>query len=98
MGLASAGYAARAQDAGTAATNPVGMTRLKQSELLSGVQMLYGSVEFSPDADNTALGNDGGNIIEWMPGARLFYAHSLSPDLKLGVGVFGNYGYFNLRH
>ncbi len=32
-----------------------------------------------------------------MPGASLFYAHSLSPDLKLGVGVFGNYGYFNVK-
>ncbi len=72
MGLASAGYAARAQDVGTAATNPVGMTRLKQSELLSGVQMLYGSVEFSPDADNTALGNDGGNILSGCPEPACF--------------------------
>jgi len=38
VGLASAGWAARAQDASTVFTNPAGMTRLKQSELQFGLQ------------------------------------------------------------
>ena len=32
VGAAAAGWAARAQDAGTVFTNPAGMTRLKKSE------------------------------------------------------------------
>ena len=38
VGAASAGWSARAQDAGTVFTNPAGMTRLEKSELLAGVQ------------------------------------------------------------
>ena len=38
LGLASAGWAARAQDAATVATNPAGMTRLDRSQVLIGVQ------------------------------------------------------------
>ena len=34
LGLAAAGYAARAQDAATVLTNPAGMTRLDKSQLL----------------------------------------------------------------
>src|SRR5262249_59994579 len=41
VGLASAGYAARAQDASTLFTNPAGMTRLQESQLLVGVQPIY---------------------------------------------------------
>jgi long-chain fatty acid transport protein len=37
-GLASAGYASRADDASTLFTNPAGMTRLKKSEFLTGIQ------------------------------------------------------------
>jgi long-chain fatty acid transport protein len=40
VGLAAAGYAARAQDASTLLTNPAGMTRLQDSEFLFGGQML----------------------------------------------------------
>ena len=36
VGLAAAGYAARAQDASTAFTNPAGMTRLEGTQVLAG--------------------------------------------------------------
>jgi long-subunit fatty acid transport protein len=42
VGLASAGYAARAQDASTVFTNPAGMTMLDNSQLLAGIQPIYG--------------------------------------------------------
>ena len=36
VGLAAAGYAARAQDASTVFTNPAGMSRLEKSQVLGG--------------------------------------------------------------
>jgi long-chain fatty acid transport protein len=49
-GFASAGWAARADDAGTIATNPAGLARLTQPELIVGLQPLYADVQFDPDA------------------------------------------------
>ena len=94
VGLASAGYTARAQDAATVFTNPAGMTRLDGDQLVLSGQMLYGSVGFDPASGTTpALGTgDGGNPIEWLPGGGLFYSHSISPDVKIGIAVTGNFG------
>lgn len=39
-GLAAAGYAARAQDASTAFTNPAGMIRLEGTQMLAGGQLM----------------------------------------------------------
>jgi len=47
VGLASAGYSARAQDASTVFTNPAGMTRLSGDQLTLGAQLLYGDLGFS---------------------------------------------------
>ena len=66
VGAASAGWAARAQDAGTVFTNPAGMTRLEKSELLVGVQPLYLHAEFSPDANTTTSGGDE-DASTWLP-------------------------------
>lgn len=94
VGLASAGYSARAQDAATVFTNPAGMTRLDGDQLVLSGQMLYGDVGFNPGSTTTpALGSgDGGNPIEWLPGGGLFYSHSISPDLKIGIAATGNFG------
>lgn len=94
VGLASAGYAARAQDASTVLTNPAGMTRLDGNQFMLGAQMLYGDVGFSVgEGTSPALGTgDGGNPVGWFPGGGVFYTHSLSPDLKLGLAVTGNFG------
>lgn len=94
VGLAAAGYAARAQDASTVFTNPAGMTRLEGNQLSFGGQLLYGDVGYVPGDETTpALGTgDGGNPVEWFPGGGLFYSHSVSSDLKLGIAVTGNFG------
>jgi long-chain fatty acid transport protein len=47
VGLASAGWGARAQDASSVFTNPAGMTRLEGSQILLGAQALYGDYGFS---------------------------------------------------
>ena len=91
VGLAAAGWAARAQDAATVFTNPAGMTRLEKSELLVGVQPLYLHAEFSPDADTSTSGSDG-DASTWLPAGGLYYVHNLRPRLKIGVSTVGYFG------
>lgn len=94
VGLAAAGYAARAQDAATVLTNPAGMVRLDGNQFMLGAQLLYADLRFSIEPGTSpALGaGDGGNPVGWFPGGGLFYSHSLSPDLKLGLAVTGTFG------
>jgi long-chain fatty acid transport protein len=91
VGTAAAGWAARAQDAGTVFTNPAGMTRLEKSELLVGIQPLYLHSEFSPDVDTTTSGPDG-DASTWLPAGGLYYVHNLMPKLKIGASVVGYFG------
>lgn len=91
VGLASAGQGARAQDASTVFTNPAGMTQLKDSQLLLGVQPLFGNLTFSPNAKTSVKGTNGGNAAVPLPSGSFYYVHSLTPNLKLG---FGSYSYF----
>lgn len=94
VGLAAAGYSARAQDAATVLTNPAGMVRLDGNQVMLGAQALYGDLRLSVEPGTSpALGSgNGGNPIGWFPGGGLFYSHSLSSDLKLGLAVTGNFG------
>lgn len=94
VGLAAAGYSARAQDAATVLTNPAGMIRLDGNQVMLGAQVLYGDVRFSiQPGTSPALGSgSGGNPVGSFPGGGLFYSHSVSPDLKLGLAVTGNFG------
>jgi long-chain fatty acid transport protein len=94
IGLASAGYAARAQDASTLFKNPAGMSLLQGSQLQGGVQLLYGSVTFSSDAGTSPRlgGNDGGNAVGAIPGASGFFVYDLGEKWKLGLGAFNYFG------
>ncbi len=94
VGLAAAGYAARAQDAATILTNPAGMTRLAGNQLTLGAQLLHADLGFSAGAATSpALGSGGGgNPIGWFPGGGVFYSHGVSPDLRLGIALTGNFG------
>ncbi len=92
VGLAAAGYAARAQDAATVFTNPAGMSRLEKSQVLGGLQALYGSVEFSPNPSTTNTGDDGGIAVGWLPGGSAFIVHKLDPDWSVGFGVLSYFG------
>jgi long-chain fatty acid transport protein len=91
VGTAAAGWAARAQDAGTVFTNPAGMTRLEKSELLVGVQPPYLHSEFSPDSNTTSSGPDG-DASTWLPAGGLYYVHNLMSKLKIGVSAVGYSG------
>jgi long-chain fatty acid transport protein len=97
VGLASAGYNARAQDASTVFTNPAGMTRLEGTQFLAAGQVLWDNTKFSIDSGTSrALGSeDGGYAVGsdgWFPGGGGFLSYSVSPDLKLGFALAGNFG------
>ena len=96
-GLAAAGYAARAQDASTAFTNPAGMTRLDGTQALVGGQLMWLNTQFSVGSDTSpGLGSgDGGRAFGsngYVPGGGVFLTHRVSPDLALGFAVAGNFG------
>jgi long-chain fatty acid transport protein len=100
VGLASAGYASRAQDASTVFTNPAGMTRLNDSQFLVGIQPNYGYEVFSTNSHTTKTGTDGGNALVPLPAGSFFYVYSLTPNLKLGIGnvtYFGGALEYNLN-
>ena len=65
VGLASAGYGARAQDASTVFTNPAGMTRLSGTQVLASGQVLWGNTKFSIDSGTSPGlgGSDGGYAV-----------------------------------
>jgi long-chain fatty acid transport protein len=97
LGLASAGYGARAQDASTVLTNPAGLTRLDGTQVLATGQLMWADVKFSPGGGTSpGLGSgDGGYTVGqngWFPGGGVFASYSASPDLKLGMALTGNFG------
>jgi long-chain fatty acid transport protein len=94
VGLASVGYAACADDASTLFKNPAGMSRLDGAHFQGGLQALYGSVSFSPDANTSPrLGtDDGGNAIGWLPGGSLFVTVPLGEKWAVGLGSLSYFG------
>lgn len=91
VGLAGAGYAARAQDASTAFTNPAGMTRLQQPSLLAGAQPLYLNIDFSADR-NTGVTGDSSDSNGWLPAGGLYYVHPVGDKLAVGLAMTGYFG------
>lgn len=97
VGLASAGYNVRAQDASTVFTNPAGMTRLAGTQFLAAGQVLWSNTEFSSDSGTSPLLGDvdGGRVLGsdgWLPGGGGFLSYSVSPKLKFGFALAGNFG------
>jgi len=94
VGLGSAGYAARAQDASTLFKNPAGMNQLSTPQFQGGIQLTYGDVKFSPNADTSArLGTEnGGNGVGALPGMGGFYVHPIGEKVRVGLGTFSYFG------
>jgi len=100
VGLAAAGYAARAEDASTVFTNPAGMTRLKRPSLMLGAQPMYLHLSFNPDSGTSSVASDlplggaadDGDSNGWMPAGGLYYVHPVNDKLSLGLAVTGYFG------
>ena len=87
LGSAMAGALTRASDAATAISNPAGMTRLGDHELLLGLAAGFGAVEFDADADTPRGGGNGGNQGGFVPIPGGTYVHRLSERWRLGLGL-----------
>ena len=103
LGNAFAGAAAVAEDASTIYFNPAGMTRLAGRQVLAAGHYIIPSFEFDDDGSTTVLGmpltgGDGGDAGESALVANFFYSHSLSEDLKIGVGVVSPFGLATKYH
>ena len=92
LGTASAGRAAMAADASTAAANPAGMTLLDRSQLLWAPGALLPSVNFDVAPQTTTKGSGGGNAGVFMPLGAFFYAYKFSERVWLGVANYSDYG------
>src|SRR5712671_528990 len=87
LGTASAGRAAMAADASTAAANPAGMTLLDRSQLLGASGAMLPSTNFDIAPQTTTPGGGGGNAGVFLPVGGFFYVYKFSERLRLGVAV-----------
>jgi long-chain fatty acid transport protein len=92
LGTASAGRAAMAGDASTAASNPAGMTLLDRSQLLGAAGALLPSTNFDVAPQTTTSGGGGGNAGVFTPLGSFFYVYKLSDRIRLGVAAYSDYG------
>ena len=96
VGLASAGYAARVDEASTVFKNPAGMSRMAGAEFEGGLQLTYGNVAFTKDASQTGPllrnDNDGGNAVGALPAGSLFFVAPLSDRFAVGFGALSYFG------
>ena len=91
-GLANAGSAALATDPSVLMSNPAGITELKGTQVSANAQVILGHIRFSRDNNNQFDGNEGGNALQWLPGASLFVSHQLDERSAIGFGMYGNFG------
>jgi long-chain fatty acid transport protein len=91
-GYGGAGMVARANDAGTAFSNPAGMTRFDEPEMLAGGLGVYIEANFKTNDSNTATGPDGKVNRRVIPAGSFSYIRPLSDKLKLGFSVHNYFG------
>jgi long-chain fatty acid transport protein len=84
--LAGAGWAARAQDAGTVFSNPAGMTELEGRHLQSTLQPLYTPFEFEENGGGTT------DAKSWIPTGGLAYTQQLNDRWTVGAAIGGYFG------
>ena len=90
VGLAAAGWSARAQDAATLFKNPAGMNQLEVPQL--ELQLGYGQFGFEASSGTTLPGNNVGNPVGLIPGGSLFWAQQVTDVVAVGVDVFSYFG------
>ena len=92
LGTASAGRAAMAADASTAAANPAGMTLLDRSQLLGASGAMLPSPNFDVASQTTSPGGGGGNAGVFLPVGGFFYVYKLSERVQLGMAADSDFG------
>ncbi len=98
IGNAFAGGAASAEDASTVWYNPAGMTRIKGNQMVMGMHIIVPNFDFDDEGTFEALvgapvsgdGSENGGRVGYVP--NFYYVHSLSDDLKVGIGINAPFG------
>ncbi|WP_419096384.1 OmpP1/FadL family transporter [Pseudomonas atacamensis] len=91
-GLANAGAAALATDPSVLMSNPAGLTELKGTQISANGQLILGDIRFSRDSSIQFDGNEGGNALQYLPGASFFVSHQIDDRSAIGFGMYGNFG------
>lgn len=91
-GLANAGAAALATDPSVLMSNPAGLTELSGTQISANGQLILGDMRFSRDSNNQFDGNEGGNTLQYLPGASFFVSHQIDDRSAIGFGMYGNFG------
>ena len=91
-GLANAGSGALANDPSVLMSTPAGITQLKGTQISANAQVILGDLRFTRDSSNQFDGNEGGNSLEYLPGASLFISHQIDERSAIGFGMYGNFG------
>jgi long-chain fatty acid transport protein len=91
-GYGGAGMAARANDAGTVFTNPAGMTRFDDSQMLAGGVGVYIDGGFHTNAQNTATGGSGHVNKRIVPAGTFSYIRPLDDRWSAGVSIHNYFG------
>ncbi len=91
-GLANAGSAALATDPSVLMNNPAGISELSGTQINVNGQVILGDITFSRDSNNDFSGNEGGNVLKWMPGSSLFVSHQINDRASIGFGMYGTFG------
>jgi len=89
---AGAGMVARANDAGTVFSNPAGMTRFDEPEMMAGGIGVFIPADFDTGPNNTADGSSRGINKRVVPAGSFAYVRPLSDKLKVGVSAHNYFG------
>ena len=92
LATASAGRAAMAADASTAASNPAGLTLLGRAQLMVAAGALLPMTNFDVGPQTTTKGGGGGNAGVFFPLGSFFLAYKWSERVWLGAGVYSDFG------
>lgn len=92
VGLATAGWSARAEDPSTAFTNPAGMSRLSCREFELGIQPIYINVNFDPNRKQTNVRGKSGDASAWIPAGGAYFVQPINDRWAAGISVLGYFG------
>lgn len=92
VGLASAGWSARAEDPSTAFTNPAGMSRLSCREFELGLQPIYLMANFDPNRKKTNVRGKSGDASSLIPAGGAYFVQPINDRWAAGVSVLGYFG------
>jgi len=89
---AGAGMVARANDAGTVFSNPAGMTRFDEPEIMAGATGVFIPTDFDTGSNTTVDGSSRGINRRVVPAGSFAYVRPVSDRLKVGVSLHNYFG------